>query len=110
MLDIIRKPNHLINLKKIALLKDFVSSTKSSYSENAVLEPQKVFVEKIPPEKSPPSKYISIEIEKPSSVTEEQNNVQQRGGDEPKSAIVIIIHLIVLCIHVGLLIFVSRFI
>lgn len=107
MLDIIRKPNHLINLKKIALLKDFASSTKSSYSENAELQPEKVFVEKIPPEKSAPSKYISIEIEKPSSVAEEQNNVQQRGG---RSAFVLILHLIVLCIHVSLLLFVSKLI
>lgn len=108
MLDIIRKPNHLINLKKIALLKNFVSSTKSSDSENVTLESEKVLVD---PQKSlhQPSKYISIEIEKSPPFNEEQNNVQQRG--EPRSTfIIIIIHLFVLCLHVGLLMLVSRLI
>lgn len=106
MLDIIQKPNRLINLKKSILLKEF--TTKSD--ENVMLEPDKVFFQNdsLPKLSHQPLKYnISIEIEKPSSFAEEQNNLLEQQRDESKCLYVIyMIHVIFICLHVGIFIFV----
>lgn len=108
MLDIIPipRPIHSINTKEpknfvLISPKKFPNTTKNTIFEHEESESKNIFVKIIPPQKSPPElKNLSIEIQEPSSVTEEQNNIER----ESYSQCTTIIHLVAICVHVCILI------